>query len=124
MLYLAKKDIPYLQLGVTLLCIRLKDTDKDDWNNMTRVTRYIQSTMGTPLILGIDDTNMIWWYVDAIFGVHCGTKSHAVIMVTMGQGASRSNSTKHKFNTKSSTEAELFDIDDKIPLIVCYGYFL
>ena len=46
------------------------------------------------------------------------------MMMTMGQWAARSNSTKHKFNTKSSTEAEIVGIDDEISLIIWYGYFL
>ena len=51
-------------------------------------------------------------------------KSHTGIMMTMGQGAVRSNSNKQKLNTKISTEAELVGIYDEIPLIIWSGYFL
>ena len=51
-------------------------------------------------------------------------KSHTGMMMTMDQWVARSNSTKHKFNTKSSTEGEIVGIDDEISLIIWYGYFL
>ena len=86
--------------------------------------RYIWSTIGLPLILGIYDTNTLRWYVDAAFGVHRDMKSHTGMIMNMGQGAVRSNSKKQKFNTKISTEAELVGIDDEISLIICSVYLL
>ena len=51
-------------------------------------------------------------------------KSHTKMMMTMGQGAASSNSTKKKLNTKSSTNIEIVGIDDEITLIIWSGYFL
>ena len=65
--------------------------------------KYIRSNIGLPLIIEIDDTNTLRWYADATFGVHHDMKSHTGIMITMGQGAARSNSTKQRLNTKIST---------------------
>ena len=124
MLYLAKRARPELQLGVNFLCTRMKGPDKDDWKKLTRLMRYILSTIGIPLILGIDDTSTLHFYVDAAFGVHRDMKSRTGIMTTMGQGTASSNSIKRKFNTKISTEADLVGIDDEISLIICSGYFL
>ena len=67
MLYLPMRSIPYLQLGVAFLCTRVEEPDKDDWKNLTRFIRYIQSVMGLPLIVGIDNTNMLRKYVDTAF---------------------------------------------------------
>ena len=86
--------------------------------------KYIRSTVGLPLILGIDDTNTLRWYVDAAFGLHRDMKSRTVTMITMGHGAARSNSTKQIFNNKSSTEAEFVLIYDEISLIIWSGYLL
>ena len=83
-------------------------------------TRYTAPT----LLLVMDNTNTLYWYVDDVFGVHHDMKSHTGIMMAMNQGASRSNSTKQKLNKKSSTEADLVGIDDEIVLIICYGYLL
>ena len=64
----------------------MKDTDKDDWEKLTRVMKYIQSIIGLPLILGIDDINNLCWYIDAAFGVHRNMKSHIGMVMTMGKG--------------------------------------
>ena len=101
LLYLAKRARPDLQLGVNFLCTSVKYPDKDDWKKLNRVTKYIRYTIGLPLILGIDDTNTLCWYVDATFGVHPDMNSHTGMTTNMGQGAASSNSTKHKFSTKS-----------------------
>ena len=79
--------------------------------------------MPPPLIIVVDDTNTLRWYVDAVFGVYRDMKSHTGMMMTMGEGSVRSNSTKQKLNTKISTEAELVGIYDEISLIICSGYF-
>ena len=42
----------------------------------------------------------------------------------MGQGASRSNSTKHILNTKSSTKKDLVEIDYEISPMIWSGYLL
>ena len=102
----------------------MKDPEKDDWKKSTQVIKYIRSTIGIPLILGIDDTNTLCWYVDTAFGVHCDMKSRTGMMMTMGQGDSRSNSNKHKLKTKISTEVELVGIDDEISFIIWSGYLL
>ena len=64
----------------------MKDTDKDDWEKLNRVMKYIQSIIGLPLILWIDDINNLCWYIDAAFGVHRNMKSHIGMVMTMGKG--------------------------------------
>ena len=59
----------------------VKYQDKDNWKNTTWVMRYIISNMRLLLILGVDDTNMLWCNVDAALGVHHDTKSHAIVMM-------------------------------------------
>ena len=77
-----------------------------------------------PLALGWDRTGNTYWYVDASFAVHTNMRSHTGAMLTMGQGAIMSMSTKQKINTKSSTEAELVGVDDHIPFNIWCYYFL
>ena len=112
MLYLAKRAISDLQLGVIFPCTRVKYSDKDDFSKLTHFMIYIQSTIVIPLIIGIDDTNTLHWYVDAAYKAHRHIRSHTGLMITMGQEASSSKSTKHKFDTKSSTKSNIVGIDD------------
>ena len=65
LLYLSNRERPDIQLAVSFLCTRLRGPDTDYYNNMARVMKYIQGTIGLPLILSIDKSGNIKWYVDA-----------------------------------------------------------
>ncbi len=64
------------------------------------------------LTIKIDDSKTIKWYADASFAVHKDYKSHMGGVMSLGQGAVISRSSKQKLNTKSSTEAELVVADN------------
>jgi hypothetical protein len=63
-------------------------------------------------------------WVDASFAVHPDMKSHTGATMSMGKGSVYSSSTRQKLNTKSSTEAELVGVDDRMPQILWTRYFL
>ena len=71
---------------------------------MTRVMKYIKGTIGLPLILSIDKSGNIKWYVYAAFAVHKDMRSHTGGFTTMGTGGAYMQYIKHKMNTKSSTD--------------------
>ena len=58
--------------------------------------RHIISTMGIALILGINDTNTIWWYIGNEFGVHHDINSHNGMMMNRVQVYASPNPTKQK----------------------------
>eukprot|EP00957_Ditylum_brightwellii_P176642 13453896-Ditylum_brightwellii.AAC.1 len=66
------------------------------------------------LSLEADDSQTLTWYNNAAFAVHPDMKSHTGATFTLGKGAICSDSTKQKEHTRSSTEAELVAVDDKI----------
>ena len=51
LLYLSEQERPYIQLEVSLLCTRVIELDVDDDKNLARMIKYIQITVGLPLIL-------------------------------------------------------------------------
>ena len=65
-----------------------------------------------------DDVQELKWYIDALYGTHSNLKSHTGSVFTLGNGAICSDSSKQKVNARSSTEAELISIDDKIAKIM------
>ena len=69
--------------------------------------KYIQGTIGPPLIFSIDKSGNIKWYVGVSFAVHKDMRSHTGGFMTMGTGRAYVQSSKQNMNTKSSTEAEL-----------------
>ena len=102
----------------------MKSPDEDDERKLIRVLGYLKETLHIPLVLGTDGSNNVYWYVDASFAVHKDMKSHTGGVMTLGQGAVISMSTKQKLNTKSSTEAELVGVDDALPFNIWSHYFL
>ena len=64
------------------------------------------------------------WWIDAAFAVHKDMRSHTRAVMTMGEGATQSKSTKQKVNTRSSTESELMGTDDMISQIIWTQKFM
>ena len=54
LLYLSMRARPDIQISVSLLCTRVRGPDTDDYKKLARVMKYIQGTIGLPLILSID----------------------------------------------------------------------
>jgi hypothetical protein len=99
-------------------------TDTDDYRKLGRRMKYLQATIGLPLILAMDKSGKIRWYIDAAFAVHNDMKSHTGAMMTLGQGAANAQLSKQKLNTKSSTESEFVGVDDVISQVIWTKYFL
>jgi hypothetical protein len=64
------------------------------------------------------------WSVDASFAIHNDMQSHTGALLSLGQGALMSMSSKQKINTKSSTEAELVGVDDAMNFVVWIQLFI
>ena len=85
---------------------------------------FLKGTIDDVLTLEADDTNTLTWYIDVAFAVHADMKSHTGSVFTMGKGAILSSSNKQKVNSRSSTESELFGVDDKIAKVLWTKRFL
>ena len=99
-------------MSVSFLCTRVRGPDTDDYKKLSRFMKYIQGTIGLPLILSINKSGNTKWYDDAAFGVHKDMRSHTGCFMTVVTGATYVHSSKHKLNTKSSTDADLFGVYD------------
>ena len=66
----------------------MRGPDTDDYKKLVRVMKYIQGTIDLPLILSIDKSGNIKWYVDASFAVHKDMRSHTGGFMTMETGGS------------------------------------
>ena len=88
------------------------------------MTKYIQGTIGLPLIFSIGKSGNIKWYVDASFSVNKDMRSRTGGFMTMGTGGAFIKSRKQKLNTKSSTEAKIIGVDDVLTQVIWNQYFL
>ena len=88
------------------------------------MTKYIQGKIGLILILSINNTGNIKWYVDVSFTVHKDMRSHTGVFMNMGTWGAYVQSNNQKLNAKRSTEAELFGVDDVLTQLIWTWYFL
>ena len=86
--------------------------------------KYLDSSVDMPLVLSVDDSGQIWWWIDASFTVHNDMKSHTGATMSMGKGAMYSTSGKQKHVMQSSTKAEIVAVHDVMPQLIWTGYFL
>ncbi|KAI2499082.1 Reverse transcriptase (RNA-dependent DNA polymerase) [Fragilaria crotonensis] len=124
LLFLCKRARPDVQTATAFLCTRVKGPDSDDYKKLRRVMQYLRSTAYMPLTLEAEDMCVIKWWVDSSFAVHPDMKGHTGGMMTLGKGTMYGTSTRHKINTRSSTESELVSVHDIMPQVLWTRYFL
>jgi len=124
MQYLSQRARPDIRTAISFLCKRVTKSDEDDWKKLTRVTKYLDSTVDLPLRLTTDGSGNLYWYVDASFGVHHDMKGHTGGTLTMGGGSIYSASSAQKIVARSSTEAELIGVHDVMPQMLWTLRFL
>ena len=123
-LFACKRARPDIHLAITALSTRVRSPTTDDWKKLVCVMKFLNGTKDDMLTLKVDDLHAICWYVDASFAVHPDFKSHSGGVMTMGEGAVMSSSSKQKLNTRSSCEAELVGADDFATQILWTKMFL
>jgi hypothetical protein len=106
------------------LTTRVSEPNEDDWKKLIKIMRFLNGTKDSVTMMSIDDSNTIKWYVDAAFAVHKDLKIHTGAVMTLGNGAICSISTKQKVNSRSSTEAEFIAVDDVISKVLWTKLFL
>ena len=79
---------------------------------------YIQLTIGLPLIISINKSGNINWYIDKDFEVHKDMRIHTGGFMTMGTGGSYVQSIKYKQNTNNSTDDKLVGVDVVLTQII------
>ena len=94
------------------------------YKNMTMVMKCIQVTIDLTLILPINKSGNIKWYVDVAFAVHKYMRSHTGGFGAMVTGRVYFQSSKQKLNTKSSNEAELVRVYGVLTQVIYTRYFL
>ena len=85
--------------------------------------KYMQCSIGLPLILSIDKSENIKWYVDVAFVAHTDIRSHTGGLMSMSTGGVYVQSRKQKLNTNSSTESNIDGVDNVLTQVV-YTHYL
>jgi hypothetical protein len=103
-LYSTKRARPDTCTVITFLTMRVRSPDKDDWNKLVHLMRYIRCNRTMPLIMSAYGSGILKWWVDASFTVHPNMRGHSGGGLSLGRGFTIGSSTKQKLNTRSSTE--------------------
>jgi hypothetical protein len=96
---------------------RVQAPNKDDWNKLVHLMKYLRGTRTLPLILSANGTGILKWWVDAAFAVHPNMQQHSEGGLSLGRGFLIVSSTKQKLNTQSSMESEIVGANDFMPVI-------
>ena len=102
----------------------MRNPDTDDQKKLARTICHLISTVYLPLILQVDDSGVIEWWVDASFAVHEDMKSRTGMYMSLGAGTIHAGSMKQKINTSCSTHAELVGVSDALPKMLWCRYFM
>jgi hypothetical protein len=104
-LYATKCARPNTCTAIAFLTTRVQAPDKDNWNKLVQLMKYLRGTGTLPLILSANGTGILKWWVDAAFAVHPNMQGPSGGGLALGRGFHIMSSTKQKLNTQSSMEA-------------------
>ena len=69
--------------------------------------KNLHGTLVLPLILRVYNSVSMKWYINELFSVHNDMNIHTGAVMKMVQVSVHAQLTKHKYNTRISTESEL-----------------
>ena len=124
LLYPYKNSCPEIQLPVSLLTTRVRAPHQHNWKKLGKTLQYLDLTKDLPLTLEDSSVHVINWFVEAYFAVHGDMRIHTGGFMALGKGCVYGTSVHQKFNTKSSTEADLVGVSDVLTQVIWTRYFL
>jgi hypothetical protein len=123
-MFLCKRVRQDLLLGIVFLASCIKELNEGDWKKQLHMLDYLEATKKDFTSMSANNTQTIKWYMDSSFAVHKDMRSHTGAIMTLGYGAVISDSTKQKFNARSSTKCKMITVDNKIPKLLWTKRFI
>ena len=123
-LFACKRARPNIHTAIALLCSRVKNPNKSDYNKLIHLLKYCNGTRNDKLYLSADNLNVIKYFVDTSFAVHLDFKSHTGGAMSYGGGTPITILRKQKLNTRSSTKAKLVGANDVSVMILWTKLFM
>ncbi len=98
-LYATKRARPNACTAIAFLTMRVRAPDKDNWNKLVHLMKYLRGMRTLPLILSAKETGILKLWVHAAFAVHPNMRGYSGGGLSLGRGFSIVTSTKQKLNT-------------------------
>ena len=124
MLYIEKRGRPDMELVTSFLTTRVSNPTEEDWAKLKRAVTFLKQTKDDKRIIGCDDIQSLYTWIDAAYAVHPNMRSQTGGTMSMGWGTLHNKSSKQKLNTKSSTESELVGLSKYLPYNLWWVNFL
>ena len=124
LLYIEKRGRPDIETAVSFLTTRVDKSDKDDWKKLRRVLQYLNQTIGDVRVIGCENMDNLYTWIDAAYGVWTNMRSQTGGCMSLGLGMIHCKSSKQKLNTKSSTESEIVAMSDYLPYNIWFKNFM
>ena len=93
-LFATKRARPNIHTSVAFLTTPVICPDEDDWNKILRMMRYLRGTNELPLVLSVNSTNIVKWWVDGSYRIHPDDRSQTRGTVSLVKGSFMSSSIK------------------------------
>ena len=106
--------MPDFEPRFVFLSSRLRSPKKKGGSKLVKLMLFALITKDKVRTLSADDSQHFCWYTDAAFLVHLDMRSHSSRTFSLSFGAMSPSLIKQKVSSRSSMEAELIAIDDKI----------
>ena len=87
LLFISRRAGSDIQVAIGFLENRVTCATQEDWIKLKCVLEYLKNTIEMPLTLGMNDTSLVSWWVDASYGVHLDMKSQTRGVRSFGKGA-------------------------------------
>jgi hypothetical protein len=92
--FLSKRARCDIQPAISFLTARVRSPNEYDWDKLFKMMHYLKHMQEDVLTLKADGPCVIKWHINESFAIHNDFKSHTGGVMTMGQGAIQSISTK------------------------------
>jgi hypothetical protein len=123
LMYLARFTRPDILMPVSYLATRSQTPTEDDMSKTLRILRYLYGTKRVGITI-LPSNLTLRVYADASHVVHTDGKGHSGIMITLGTNVIFVRSTKIRCVTRSSSESELFSLEDASTYVVWLRFLL
>ena len=71
---------------VAYLCTRVDKSDEDGWKKLKRVLKWLNQTIDDNRVIGYDNLDIIFTWIDTAFAVHQNMHSQTGGVISLGWG--------------------------------------
>ena len=116
--FVSFRSRPNLKTALAFLTTRVRNTDRDEYKKLTRIIRYIREMQVMNLTLEAESMGTILWWINAAYSVNLDLKVHSGGMILLKESVADSKSSRHRINSRSSTESDIIGLYNNMPGVI------